>query len=60
MHVARRPPGSASHTDFSPKPIEWNDVDALYPETMALKKQNPNLKVLVAMGGWTMNEPWSP
>lgn len=42
--------------DFSFKPVEWNDESQLYGETMALKQQNPNLKVLIAVGGWTMND----
>jgi len=30
---------------------EWND-DKMYPRMMALKKKNPELKVLLAVGGW--------
>ncbi|XP_057311442.1 chitotriosidase-1-like [Hydractinia symbiolongicarpus] len=30
---------------------EWND-DKMYPRMMALKQQNPALKVLLAVGGW--------
>ena len=30
---------------------EWND-DKMYPRMMALKKINPDLKVLLAVGGW--------
>ena len=36
--------------------MEWNDESQLYGETMALKQKNPNLKVLIAVGGWTMND----
>jgi chitinase len=46
--------------DYSLKPVEWNDESQLYGETMALKQKNPNLKVLIAVGGWTMNDVrWS-
>lgn len=46
--------------DYSLKPIEYNDVPSpdspgtvsLYQETMALKNKNPDLKVLIAVGGW--------
>jgi len=39
--------------------VEWNDEERLYPETMALRQKNPDLKILISVGGWTMNEPWS-
>jgi hypothetical protein len=32
--------------------MEWNDESELIPQTMALRKQNPNLKILLAIGGW--------
>ncbi|XP_062834574.1 chitotriosidase-1 isoform X2 [Anolis carolinensis] len=32
--------------------LEWNDVD-LYKEFNDLKKKNPGLKTLLAIGGWT-------
>ncbi|CAH1799440.1 unnamed protein product [Owenia fusiformis] len=35
------------------EPYEWNDISVLYPAIMALKSTNPNLKVLLAIGGWT-------
>jgi GH18 family chitinase len=49
-----------STPDFTLKPVEYNDVPdpgnpsaiSLYQETMALKKVNPDLKVLIAVGGW--------
>ena len=49
-------PPNARLPDFSFKPVEWNDESQLYGETMALKQKNPNLKVLIAVGGWTMND----
>ena len=33
------------------KAFEWND-DAMYKEVIGLKKKNPDLKVLLAVGGW--------
>ena len=35
------------------EPYEWNDIQVLYPAMMALKLQNPKLKVTLAVGGWT-------
>ena len=32
--------------------MEWNDETQLYPETVALRQQNPNVKILIAVGGW--------
>lgn len=31
---------------------EWNDDD-LYPRFQSLKKKNPKLKTLLAVGGWS-------
>ncbi len=41
------------------EPFEWNDDDTewskgMYTRMMALKNKNPNLKVLIAVGGWNL------
>ncbi|KAF6024517.1 OVGP1 [Bugula neritina] len=33
-------------------PYEWND-EKMYADTMKLKESNPQLKILLAVGGWT-------
>ena len=38
---------------------EWND-DKLYPKFQALKKKNPKLKTLLAVGGWNHENANSP
>ena len=38
---------------------EWNDED-MYARTMALRAQNPALKVLLAVGGWNHESTSSP
>ena len=38
---------------------EWND-DLLYSQVQALKQANPNLKTLLAVGGWNHENVWSP
>ena len=54
-HVSRAPasaPAALRHpADITIKILEWNDEE-LYAQTMALKQGNPNLKVLIAIGGW--------
>jgi len=44
------------------KPFEWNDdseewAKGMYERMMANKQKNPKLKVLLAVGGWTMSSP---
>jgi chitinase len=48
----------AKVTGNSLAPYEWNDLSepwmrGMYERTIDLKKQNPSLKVLLAVGGWT-------
>ncbi|XP_012938466.1 chitotriosidase-1, partial [Aplysia californica] len=43
-------------------PYEWNDDSTewkkgMYERMMKLKVENPNLKILLAVGGWTMSSP---
>jgi len=46
---------------FTLAPYEWNDEDqdwakGMYSRVMALKSQNPSLKVLLSLGGWNFND----
>eukprot|EP00106_Octopus_bimaculoides_P006095 XP_014773537.1 PREDICTED: acidic mammalian chitinase-like [Octopus bimaculoides] len=45
-------------------PFNWNDITpgtGLYARTLALKRKNPKLKVLLAVGGWIIgSEPFIP
>ena len=39
------------------EPFEWNDlstsvIKGMYERTLALKSQNPNIKISIAVGGW--------
>lgn len=43
--------------DYTVQPVEWNDQSVLYPEVMALKKINSNLRNLLSIGGWSFNDP---
>ncbi|BFZ12035.1 hypothetical protein BsWGS_15074 [Bradybaena similaris] len=45
------------------KPNNWNDLgdNGLYARTMKLKEKNPDLKVLLAVGGWKIgSKPFLP
>ncbi|GAB1597576.1 chitinase-like protein 3 [Argonauta hians] len=46
------------------RPFNWNDITpgtGLYARTLALKKKNPKLKILLAVGGWIIgSEPFIP
>lgn len=42
--------------------FEWNDesepwMKGMYERTMALKKKNPSVKILISIGGWNMGSP---
>lgn len=43
-------------TTFKVEPDSENDV-GIYKRLMLLKKKDPGLKVFVAIGGWTFNDP---
>ncbi|KAL8570174.1 hypothetical protein ACOMHN_030970 [Nucella lapillus] len=40
-------------------PYEWNDAEYphMYRQVTSLKKKNPELRVLLAVGGWTLSSP---
>lgn len=40
-----------NETTLAPKLLEWNDED-LISQMQDLKKDNPNLRTLIAIGGW--------
>ncbi len=46
--------------DYTVQPVEWNDQSVLYPQVMALKQKNPNLRNLLSIGGWSFNDPNDP
>lgn len=42
----------ATMNDNKIAPYEWNDIDVLYPQFLALKERNKDLVNLLAIGGW--------
>lgn len=46
--------------DYTLQPVEWNDQSVLYPQVMALKQINPNLRNILSIGGWSFNDPTDP
>uniref|UniRef100_A0A5S6QJJ4 Chitin-binding type-2 domain-containing protein n=1 Tax=Trichuris muris TaxID=70415 RepID=A0A5S6QJJ4_TRIMR len=40
------------NSDFTVTNFEWNDIDRLYPALMKFKQSQPDLKVLLSVGGW--------
>lgn len=51
--------GDRDDPKFSLKPIEHNDLGpgGQYQQVNDLKKKHPHLKTLLAIGGWTFNDP---
>ncbi len=43
--------------NYTIEPVEWNDQSILYPQVMALKDTNPDLRNILAIGGWSFNDP---
>ena len=41
--------------DYTIQPVEWNDQSTLYPAVQKLKGNNPALKTLLSIGGWSIN-----
>lgn len=42
--------------DFNVAPMDDQDPD-LFRQMTALKSKNPGLKCIIALGGWTFNDP---
>lgn len=53
---------SNPHTtgDFTLQPTDKNDQTLLYPQIVALKQRNKNLKLFLSIGGWSFNDPNDP
>jgi len=45
-------------TDSQLSMYEWND-DKMYPRMIKLKEKNPDLKILLAVGGWNHESGWN-
>lgn len=46
--------------DFSIQPTDANDQPLLYPQIIALKQRQKNLRVFLSVGGWSLNDPNDP
>lgn len=47
-------------SDFNIQPTDVNDQNLLYPQVIALKQRQKNLKIFLSVGGWSFNDPNDP